>query len=194
MEVHKQNLACTVRALGWLLKNVGGKRMEMFFTCPVPERIVAKRSKALENSVLKSSFEGRCHMGESLSKIFLNSRLDNAARPLSVYVLTNGRWENEEESNYSGVGDLIEDVVRIVRKSGKDVRWIGFQFIRFHSDELQSWDEVGRRRLEYLDKSLAGELEQKGIPASRGNIVNTRDFLGDVGEMLEGIVSAEVSS
>lgn len=84
-------------------------------------------------------------MGESLSHIFLNSgrlEMDKAQKPLSIYVLTNGEWQNDrDEKDLSGVDEFVEEVIKRVRHRGN--RWVGLQFIRFFGSDDQGLNQVG---------------------------------------------------
>lgn len=198
MKAHRADLARTVRVLSWLLKkDVDVDGMEMYYTCTIDGPIKASKSTDLERSILQSDFKGKCHMGESLSKIFLNGPLLEKAerKALSVYVLTNGRWQNGNEDDRCGVDDFVKSVVSLFASKG--ARQVGYQFIRFHEKVDQELDRVGKQRLDWLDNELPQRLQSLpglNIPPIHSDIVDTRDFDGDVGEMMEGIVSSEADN
>lgn len=62
------------------------------------------------------------------------------ARPLNVYVLTDGKWEHKSDPRR-----CIQDLANILSAESFDEDACGIQFIQFGNDAL------GKERLDYLD-------------------------------------------
>lgn len=72
-------------------------------------------------------------------------------RPLNVYILTDAIWEGREVK--CGVDLPIRNLMSFMKEKGLDRTFVALQFIQFGSDEL------GKKRLQYLDNDLGKELK-----------------------------------
>lgn len=197
--MHQHNLAKTVRCLAYLLKRAGVDReLEVYYTCPsVTPPFKARESSKLEKFVSAHAFGGVCDLAERLDHItgkILQDLRGERSKPVSIYVLTNARWNNLDDSkDLCGVDAIIRKVVKSIKDANKPDRTVGFQFIRFLDEESPELDnEVGKPRLDALDNDLARQFEEMGLSrGDAGDIVDTRDYNGDICSILTGGISRE---
>lgn len=98
------------------------------------------------------------------------------ARPISLYVLTNGIWQlgsGEKER----VARVIKRIVEHLEKMGAIDKMVGIQFIRFGDDA------VGKKRLKWLDASLQMEW------SLARDICDTTSAKGNVWKMMLGSIN-----
>ncbi|KAK2729443.1 hypothetical protein CKAH01_10126 [Colletotrichum kahawae] len=103
------------------------------------------------------------------------------SKTASVYVLTNGHWNIQDDEKFCLLDYPIGRLVDHVREHRKQRNWVGVQFIRFFENPETQSDQLGRHRLEALDDDLKSKIKD--------DIVDTTDFNGDVYKMLLGAVS-----
>jgi hypothetical protein len=111
---------------------------------------------------------------ESRSKLSFLPRKSKKNQGLSIYVLTDGAWQDSP-----GPVCGVEEPIRILTKTLTENRQldtkVGIQFIRFGNDQL------GERRLEILDSQL-----KEYFPDISMDIVDTTKSDGNVLKMLLG--------
>ncbi|KAL8718572.1 MAG: hypothetical protein Q9225_004302 [Loekoesia sp. 1 TL-2023] len=107
----------------------------------------------------------------SLSKsLFARQSQQQPQRPLSLYVLTNGKWQPAD------VGGFIKDMIQSMKAKGCPKEHVGIQFIRFGEDQA-SID-----KLDELDHGL-------GLKAEGMDIVDHTSWDGNVWKMLLGALN-----
>ena len=105
-------------------------------------------------------------------------------RPMTIYVMTNGRWHAGESAESTVdhqrrlAGNAIARAVEALERLHAIDKQVGIQFIRFGDDDL------GMRRLRYLDDQLPKE---KGRPLAR-DICDTTPANGNVWKMMLGSI------
>lgn len=184
MNVHKRQMAKTVRVLSYLLKSAGvdpDKSLDMYFTCS-PGKLTAEKSSDLERFVNESRFSARrCDMATSFDDVI--SQVLRGTKPTSIYVLTNGRWKDDRRDSLCGVDDVIERTITGIKNNTKQRNWIGVQFLRFHNPGDEN-DRIGQFRLKTMDDDLKRRFGS--------DIVDTRDWNEDVCSMLLGGVFPDI--
>ena len=105
-------------------------------------------------------------------------------RPMTIYVMTNGRWHAGESAESTIdhqrrlAGNAIARAVDALERLHAMDKQVGIQFIRFGEDEL------GIKRLRYLDDQLPKEKER---PLAR-DICDTTPANGNVWKMMLGSI------
>lgn len=193
---HSYQMSKTVRALARLLKEGGvdpDKKMSLYFTSTFDE-FSFKNAKDLQDAVTKRVFSnGTCNIGTYLDEII--SGVLDGTNPVSIYVLTNGHWnaKPEDEEDLCGLQGIIERILTSNKKNARQSNHVGFQFIRFYQHKQHDPEDiVAKKRLDYLDNSLADQFQRLGMPKS--DIIDTTDWDEDVCKMLLGGVYAEADN
>lgn len=184
----------TVRVLAWLTK-LGkvdpNKNIDLYFVGSPDKKRTVRDSKPLQEAIEKHEYS----RDDTQISSGLNDIIDLVLRggnPVSIYVLTDGRWNHSSpgtENDLCQVDKVVERLVIDVKNKNKNSNWVGIQFIRFFGKFQNPQDEVGRKRLEYLDDELKTHFERLGVQKS--DIVDTQDWNGDVCDMLLGSIFAE---
>jgi len=197
MERYRKQLGKTVRVLAHLLK-VGkidpNKEMELYYTCKKGKQ-VEKNSSEFQKKIEAHTFSDRpCNIfqafGEIATEILRSSANGNR---VSIYILTNGRWNAAPNSpdDLCGVDHVIKRFLDEIVRGGRESNHIGIQFIRFYKLDNPK-DKAGLARLQFLDDNLAEHFKNMGLDVAHGDIVDTTDWDGDVGKMLLGSVRSEM--
>lgn len=195
---HSIQMGKTVRVLARLLKEGGvdpDKKMSLYFTCTF-EQFSFKNAKDLEVAVNKRVFSmGPCDIGTQLDEIVSDILTGTSTNPVSIYVLTNGRWNAnpEDEKDICGLEGIIGRILTSNKNHARQSNHVGFQFIRFYQHKQHDPEDiVAKKRLDYLDNCLADQFEKLGIKKS--DIIDTTDWDEDVCKMLLGGVYADVDN
>lgn len=195
---HSYQMSKTVRVLARLLKEGGvdpDKKMSLYFLCAsdklefknAKDEFHFKNSKDLQEAVIRRKFsKGPCDIRTELDQIVSNNILTGtSANPVSIYVLTNGRWNANpgDERDLCRVEGIIQKILSNNKAYSRQSNHFGFQFIRFY-DSKDAEDKIGKRRLDYLDDSLADQFKKLDI--EKCDIIDTTDWDEDVRKMLLG--------
>lgn len=136
------------------------------------KELVARRGRQLSG---ESNFAARLDNIWDSYKKKLGSKW-KSARPISLYVLTDGKWQPGIRQR-DGVARVIQRMVEHLEATGAREKMIGIQLIRFGNDE------VGRERLRWLD---AGLKKDWGLAR---DICDTTSAAGNVWKMLLGSIN-----
>lgn len=127
--------------------------LDLYFTISnVTQTKVKKTSKLLPivevnkqrgNSTTDINFRLTKILNEYTSNLERKRWYQSEPKPLSLYILTDGMWEDE-----CNAIEPIRNAVRTLEDLRKDERQIGIQFISFGNDP------AGLRRMEHLDDGL----------------------------------------
>ena len=160
MQDHFHEVQKLMKLLGYMLKSHDPNGLDINFTSSTSS-INSKRSSKILQSIHKETFKGTSNMAASLERvlaghkakfgrpvieakpIFGRAPQPTQQRPLSVYVLTDGRWQPKCD-----VAAVIASLVKNVQLHDLGKSHIGVQFIRFGNDT------DGKAKLLHLDRSL----------------------------------------
>lgn len=193
----------TVRVLARLLKEGGvdpDKKMNIYFMCTSDKSLFKKakddfsfkKAKDLQEAIAKRKFsQGPCDVGTELDQIVSEILAATSNNPVSIYVLTNGRWNANpgDGKDLCGLEGIIAKILRSNKARDRQNNHFGFQFIRFYDHRPDVEDALGKERLDYLDNSLADQFGKLEIQKS--DIIDTTDWDEDVCKMLLGGVYAD---
>ncbi|CAO2648500.1 Nn.00g077670.m01.CDS01 [Neocucurbitaria sp. VM-36] len=182
MEQYREDVIKTFAALAYLVKGFDPDGIDLCFTNHHEESNSQNREKLLQ-LLKRVEFNGQCSMDVTLTKILdqrSENRLSNRLRRvvgkkkwgISIYVLTNGIWNNPGDSGVGGMPKLIKRTVEKMHGRAK----LGIQFIQFGNDP------IGIERLEKLDDSLVSEY---GVYE---DIIDTTRYDDNVYKMLHGAI------
>ena len=157
MKPHREDVIKTFKALAYLVKGFDPDGIDLCFTNHHEEGNSRDREKLIY-LLERVEFSGQCSMDVTLTKILdqrSENRLSNRLRRvygkkkwgISIYVLTNGIWNNPGDSGVGGMPKLIKRTVEKMDGRAK----LGIQFIQFGDDP------IGIERLKKLDDSLVLE-------------------------------------
>lgn len=159
MRPHRNEVVRVVSLLSYLLKDTDDNGLDICFTQSTESRNSGRATK-LSEIVEKVAFKGISDMRTRLSQILRKyedkfgtttassrswyKRLGSPEpqKPLSFYVLTDGKWDLNE------VGPIIMSLVDKMREFKLHKDHVGIQFIRFGQDPN------GIARLDHLDHGL----------------------------------------
>jgi hypothetical protein len=151
----------TLNALGYLVKRSDLDGIDLYFTNS-PEEGHSKDRKNLIKVFNGIKPAGQCNMKVALGKIleayrpqcvkkeekgFFSRKKGKKKWGLSVYVLTDGVWEDGQDE-LCGVYEPIATILNRLNKKGLTENHVGIQFIRFGNSE------IGAKRLARLDRGL----------------------------------------
>ncbi|KAK4184353.1 hypothetical protein QBC35DRAFT_477360 [Podospora australis] len=170
--------------LGWVCANTG---------------FVHKDAKPLEHVVKSHTFyDYPCDFVTGLEAVTHQALRSNS--PVSIYVLTNGRWNcripptadgvDIASKDINSVEILIKNILVDNRSLGRLSNHVGIKFIGFYEPNNIE-DEAGRKRLEYLDDSLESTFAHLDPGIVKRDIIDTVDWDGDVCKMLLGGVFSD---
>jgi hypothetical protein len=155
MAEHWDSVTEVFEALSYIVKSTDNNGLDLFFTISDNYRKGVKETAKLiplvkaqkRRSMAKSDIDFRLneilqYRTERLNKT--GHIFSKKAKPLSLYILTDGMWENEDAAQ-----EPIKTAVQKLSDVRKGREQIGIQFIRF-GDNLD-----GIRQLEHLDHGLA---------------------------------------
>ena len=159
MRAHRNEVVDVVSILSYLLKDRDDDGLDIYFTLSTKRRNSGRATK-LSETVEKVAFKGISDMRTRLSQILRKyedkfgtttassrswyQRLGSPEpqKPLSFYVLTDGKWDPNE------VGPVIMNLVNRMGEFKLRKDHVGIQFIRFGQDPN------GIARLNQLDHGL----------------------------------------
>lgn len=158
MGQYREDVERVVSLLAYILKNHDKDGLEIYFTQSL-HKVNSKKSLKLLASICHQPFEGISDMRSRLynvlkghrnkfgmqippSRRLLGGRTPQPQRPLSFYILTDGKWQPND------VGGIIKDLVNTMKDTGCSKEHVAIQFIRFGNDQA-SID-----RLDELDHGL----------------------------------------
>lgn len=163
---HWSRVIKTFRALAHLTNKVDPDGIELYFRSgpdqpKKPPKLSWWNGNGAEKLVEKVESQRTkqrgiiCYMESSISKILdqVKRKLPRKNSETSIYILTDGIWDNATESgNICGVDNAIRSLVGEMRRLNLMPSHVSIQFIRFGDSE------VAKSRLKYLDDKLAEEL------------------------------------
>ena len=149
-----------IETLGYILKRMNTKGIDMYFTTSNHHVKKAAKSSALVKCLSKAPFTGESSMAQELEKPLkefersqpLPNRIhtgidDRDPDPrLSIYVLTDGLWK---KSVYDVIENNLITVVGSLHHRGVWQHHLGIQFIRFGDNPFAI---QGLERLDNLDR------------------------------------------
>lgn len=153
MTEHWPSVCKVFEALSYILKEPDKDGLDLYFTISQNfEKGITKTSKLLQVvEAQKQRRQSTTDINIRLMTILdaYKSKLDKKGlfgrppKPLSLYIFTNGIWEDKVTAE-----GPIRNTVQKLQDLRKDRQQIGIQFISFGNDP------VGLRRLRYLDDGL----------------------------------------
>lgn len=165
MEPYWDKVTDTLNALGYLVKRSDLDGIDLYFTNSAIKSHSRDRKKLIKD-FKKVKPGGRCNMKVALGKILeryhpaeikdlnkdpgrkvLSRKPKDQKWGLSVYVLTDGVWEDDHDE-LCGVHKPIATLIQELTKYGMSEAHVGIQFIQFGENEK------GTRRLRSLDCGL----------------------------------------
>lgn len=167
MNEHRRAIERVISELAYVLKKTDEDGLDVYFIHS-SAKINSKKSTELSNAIHQASFHGVSDMRWGLNQIMQNHprlfyedvqsprRLfrrqppPQLPRPLSVYILTDGHWQPN-----NNVGGLIIDLVNDMTQKRCRKEQLAIQFIRFGNDAACI------ERLDRLDHGLG--LKAKGM-------------------------------
>ncbi|KAK6085916.1 hypothetical protein SCUP234_02823 [Seiridium cupressi] len=171
MQSHLDFVARTVKALAYLSKELDPDGIEVACTSN-PRKIVRCRSSTQADDFVRENFrtghESDCNIEMALETIVdpIKQKLmkrsshwshlapfqKSTLRPVSIYVLTDGHWD-ESAGGICGADKPIESLINAMRQGRVGRTQASLQFVRFGDDPRRM------RRLDLLDDEL-GERSQ----------------------------------
>jgi len=154
MQPHWENVVDTFEALSYILKYVDPNGLDLFFADCTDCLRDCKRTKTMIQLVKsrRENLRGVTDITIKLTEILddYKSKLEksksifrSATRPLNLYVLTDGVWE--EDCN---AGEPIRRLVNKLTELGKAGSQVGIEFISFGNHP------IALARLDHLDSGL----------------------------------------
>jgi hypothetical protein len=132
-------------------------------------------------SEMRHSLKGEANFAHRLNKILeaykAKSQKKSNTRPISLYVLTDGRWQGGN-AQLNDVARAVKRIVEFLDSSQAPDKKVGIQFIRFGNDE------VGKQRLKYLDAEMPKVLNLTQ------DICDTTSAEGNVWKMMLGSINS----
>ncbi|KAL8840891.1 MAG: hypothetical protein Q9170_001155 [Blastenia crenularia] len=188
MKPHMRSVGNVVSLLAYMLKHSNEDGLDIVFT-QTSDKINSRKSFRISSSISQKKFLGISDMRGSLQQIFQEHiknlgtlvpppsrsflrRRDEAhpQRPLSLYVLTDARWQPTDVAGY------ITDLTHVMEAKRCPKEHVGIQFIRFGEDQA-SID-----KLDELDHGL-------GLKAEKMDIVDHTYWKDNVWKMLLGALN-----
>lgn len=189
MKEHTDQIAKTVRILARVLKIAEVDPDETFklYWASTMRSHSFKHAQDLQVDVKKHGFSSkRCDI-YTIFELVTEDALRGQS-PVSIYILTNGRWNCSNPNNAKDICKLdirVRDILTKNRQQGRLSQHIGIQFIRFYQPG-DAEDEIGKKRLQYLDDRLAETLTDLDPGIVRRDIIDTRDWDDNICKMLLG--------
>ncbi|KAH8889148.1 hypothetical protein GQ53DRAFT_843190 [Thozetella sp. PMI_491] len=185
MEQHRDQVGKTCRVLSYMAKRAKvNNAFELYYTVDV-KTVEFSTTEPIQHSIDMHQFsQTRYSPARTLDAII--STVLRRSRPVSIYVLTNGEWDSDLETDLCSVNKTIMRLVKHIADKNKEENWAGIQFIRFYNPNSPDGSQLGKARLQYLDDELPKELKQRGL--AENDIVDTCDWDEDVRRMVLGCV------
>lgn len=185
-------------ALSYIVKEVDPNGFDLWFTGPGTPLKNQKRTTDPSRIVEYRILQGTTDINNKLEKIFddylealkkpktgMLAKFSKAVKPLSLYVLTDGVWEQDCNPRH-----LVETFVNQLEGLGKVKGKVGIEFISFGEDP------VGLDRMELLDSGLNVKLSVDHFTDQIlqrltlfSDIVDTEPQDGNVWKMLLGAIN-----
>lgn len=146
MKQYHTEIERVVSLLAYILKGSDQDGLDIYFTQTL-RNLNSRKSSKLSRSIFETSFRGTTDMRASLARV-LKQYTDNFSdpvpqtrthfgrqlpskrqRPLSVYILTDGKWQPTD------VGGYIKSVVQKLIDANRPKEFVAIQFIRFGNDQ-----------------------------------------------------------
>ena len=155
-----QGVVKVFEALSYLVKETDDDGIDLLFTVSGERVRNCKSTRKLVNLVKGREHKGETDINRQLNIIFEDykaefnktknrfSKEPKKVKPLSLYILTNGVWEES-----SDLSELIRSLVKKLEDLGRTREQVGVEFISFGADP------VGLGRMEYLDSKLKSDLK-----------------------------------
>ena len=158
MVEHWDSVVNLFEGLSYILKDVDKNGLDLFFTISrlhaesekhtsALVTMVEKRKPTDRNAKTEINFRLTHILDKYKAKLDDNSWWTKKPKPLSLYILTNGIWEDECRPEIP-----IMNTVRKLEDLRKDREQIGIQFISFGNDPK------GLERLRHLDDDITEQL------------------------------------
>ena len=191
MKEHWSDLTALFRDLTFMIKKkkldpngcelrfiTSGEKMERTKTTQLVDA-VAKRRYA---NGLKGTADFARRLDSVLGEYLTKLRKNSSTTPISIYVLTNGIWEqnfgdiSNKDHHLDQVSDVITTAINTLNSLSAIGKKVGIQFVRFGNNE------IGKERLRYLDARMH---KDRGL--SR-DICDTTIANGNVWKMMLGAI------
>lgn len=156
MKQHWGNVHKVFETLSYMVKEVDPNGFDLWFTGPGKPLKNQKHTTESLRTVEYRTKQGTTDINDKLQKIFddyvealkkpksvVRAKFSKAVKPLSLYVLTDGVWEQD-----CNPAHLVETFVKQLEDLGKVKGNLGVQFISFGEDP------IGLGRMEFLDSGL----------------------------------------
>lgn len=160
MSHHWDNVHKVFETLSYIVKEVDPDGFDLWFTGPGKPLKNCQKTTAPLQAVESRRKRGTTDITDKLRQIFddyiealqkprtvLSSLLSKQVKPLSLYVFTDGVWEEDCDPTH-----VVENFVRQLQDLGKVKGKVGIQFISFGEDP------VGLERMDILDSGLNVKL------------------------------------
>ncbi|KAL9125734.1 MAG: hypothetical protein Q9217_005105 [Psora testacea] len=188
MRAHRNDVLKVISLLTYMLKVSDPNGLDVCFT-QATQKVNSGKSTKLSTAVSQVAFRGISDMRTRLSHIlqehknkfgttttpsgswYRNAGPPEAQKPLSFYVLTDGKWQPND------VGPIIIALVESMRANHLPKDHVGIQFIRFGEDSR------GIDRLNHLDHGL-------GLKDIDMDIVDTTFWNGNIWKQLLGALNS----
>ncbi|KAH7308564.1 kinase-like domain-containing protein [Stachybotrys elegans] len=187
MQCHVQEVSRLVAALAYLVKNLDPDGADFICTSNPNKKEKVKTRKAAKDFIHRNFGEGQqidCNMEVALVSILQDMPkpprrrlIGPKPKPLSVFVLTNGVWD-DSRGGTSGAEAPIESCIKRMKEQGVARTHVAIQFLRFGSNPK------GIQRLEYLDNDLPNKECNKDY-----DIVDHKPATFNLWDILIGSVS-----
>lgn len=152
MKPYKEHVTALLGPLIYTVKEYDPDGVEVHFTVSRSTQ-QSRKSGVLIDEVERHKFEGKTDISIRLGSILRKYRVNiddhktkrQSARPMSIYILTNGVWEGGQDAQTP-----IRDLTMVLKHYGYDRKQLGIQFISFGNDgqglqRLADLDQFGKQ-------------------------------------------------
>ncbi|KAK0673583.1 hypothetical protein QBC41DRAFT_311103 [Cercophora samala] len=206
MYQYKPDVKTTVEALSYMVKGCDNNGVELF-KISQPEAPIQDASNATTKIVTHLQDLGRPssqngHIERSFSLILdkvnlmragrwdnirsraSRSQIDAKQPKVSLWVLTDGMWDDDDEYGCPAIANPIRNLMRKMKENHRDRTDIMIQFIQFGNDP------EGTRRLRYLDNKLTKEPEMQAMKDY--DIVDRKSWNSIIWDILIGSLNRKI--
>ena len=148
MTDHWDDVVDTVQALAYLTKRVDPDGIDLYFVSAPSERHHKQDSTGLVRIVREHSPSQGCFIEACLNTLTSDRIIPQTrfgGRKLSIYILTDGEWSDNENNLFCGVDKPIRRIVSELKRQHLAPNTVALQFVRFGDSH------VAKRRLRALD-------------------------------------------